>query len=101
MKKIREELSHRFSSAAPFKITCPIISRPVKTLVEGEKEKSSESINEEDNMEIVEVIPPYPIPWYPNHLAWCYENITRSLLSRCPELKDFFEWVKVANEMVY
>ncbi|KAA6393622.1 MAG: putative S-adenosyl-L-methionine-dependent methyltransferases superfamily protein [Streblomastix strix] len=42
---------------------------------------------------------PHPLPWFPDGLAWVSENITRPMLSKAPELKEFFNWIKVATDL--
>eukprot|EP00770_Monocercomonoides_exilis_P001634 MONOS_1623.1-p1 / transcript=MONOS_1623.1 / gene=MONOS_1623 / organism=Monocercomonoides_exilis_PA203 / gene_product=DEHA2F21384p / transcript_product=DEHA2F21384p / location=Mono_scaffold00029:157631-161574(-) / protein_length=1001 / sequence_SO=supercontig / SO=protein_coding / is_pseudo=false len=47
----------------------------------------------------LEVSLPRPLPWFPNGLAWGCTEITRPMLAKSPELKEFFNWMKVATEL--
>jgi hypothetical protein len=47
------------------------------------------------------IAPPHQLPWFPDGLAWGCSDLTRPLLAKCPELKEFFSWIKVATDMVY
>lgn len=45
----------------------------------------------------LEVEPPYPMPWYPNKLAW-HMNFSRAQLRKMPVLNALHEFIKREND---